>query len=84
MKHAGAATLLRLAPLLQALRELPGLIERTPGSFYRRSRACLHFHEHGEQVFADVRIDGPEFTRVDVSDAAAQARLLTDLRRRLP
>src|ERR1700728_3260770 len=44
MRHATPQDLERIAPLLHDLRTLDGLTERTPGVFYRRSRAFLHFH----------------------------------------
>ena len=64
MKHAGAATLARLGPLLTRLRSIEGLVERRPGIFYLRGRAFLHFHEEPAGVFADIRLDGEEFRRV--------------------
>lgn len=79
MRHAGADTLAALSPLLAALRRLPGLVERRPGVFYRRGRACLHFHDDAAGVFADLRLDGPDFTRWRVSGAAEQAALLAQL-----
>jgi hypothetical protein len=75
MKHAGPEALDRLDSLLAALRELPGLREKSRGTFYRGSRAFLHFHEDPAGMVADVRFDA-EFERVDVSSAEAQARLL--------
>ena len=76
MKHAGPDTLAHLAPLLAALRGLHGLAERRPGCFYRRGQAFLHFHEDAAGLFADVRLAGPDFTRLAVTDAAGQAALL--------
>jgi len=63
MKHAGADTLHRLAPLLQRLRAIPGLTERKPGIFYLRASAFLHFHEDPAGIFADVKLDGVAFER---------------------
>ena len=77
MKHAGAGTLTALEPLLCKLRRQPGLIERTPGSFYLRSRAFLHFHEDVEGMFADIKLDGTEFTRVRVTTREEQAELVS-------
>lgn len=79
MKHAGPATLERLAPLLEQLRTLT-LTERTPGCFYRGSRAWLHFHEDPSGLFADVKLDGRSFERMAVDTAAEQRRLLAALR----
>lgn len=76
MKHASPATLARLAPLLDALRGVPGLKERASGTFYRGGRAFLHFHEDPAGDFADVRLDGRLFTRLPVSTAADQATCL--------
>jgi len=76
MKHAGAETLRRLAPLRQRLRTVPGLVERKPGIFFVRSAAFLHFHEDPAGIFADVRVDGVSFERLPVSTAADEASLL--------
>lgn len=80
MKHAGPDALERLAPLLQALRALGLFTERTPGCFYRGSRAWLHFHEDPAGLFADVKLDGRSFQRLPVNSAAEQRRLLATLR----
>jgi hypothetical protein len=53
----------------QAIRKLPGLVERSRGAFYRRSRAYLHFHEDPSGMYADVRT-GEDFTRHRVQSAA--------------
>lgn len=77
MKHAGPAALDALEPLLAQVRALPGLVERSRGTFYRKGRAFLHFHEDPKGLFADVRdAEGRDFERIDVSDAAGAARLL--------
>ena len=46
-------TLQQLSELLDALRQDASLVERTPGAFYRRSKAFLHFHEDPAGIFAD-------------------------------
>ena len=56
MKHAGSETLDRIEPLLCELRKRAGLKEKSRGCFYRGSRGFLHFHEHGRELFADVRL----------------------------
>jgi hypothetical protein len=63
MKHATAAALDRLEPLLADLRDLPGLREKSRGVFYRKSSAFLHFHEDKAGLFADIRGSGGEFER---------------------
>lgn len=76
MKHAGPQTLAALEPLLSEIRGQPGLVERTPGAFYRRSKAYLHFHEDASGIFADIKLDGTAFTRLRVTTADEQRQLL--------
>lgn len=73
MKHASAATLHQLEPLLARIRGLAGLVERKPGTFYRRSSAFLHFHEDPAGIFADVKLNGVEFERLPVSTRQQRA-----------
>ena len=81
MKHAGPDALAMLQPLLKDLRALPGLSERSPGVFYRRSKAFLHFHEDDAGSFADFRFaDRGDFERVRVSTAAERKRFLALVR----
>jgi len=75
MKHAGAATLEALAPLLADLRRRPRLREKKTGVFYLRSRAFLHFHEDPAGIFADVRL-GEDFTRMRVTTLRERRALL--------
>jgi hypothetical protein len=81
VKHAGAQALDDLEPLLVALREVPGLREKSRGTFYRGSRAFLHFHEDPAGLFADVRID-TEFERVRVTSRQERQLLLRRVRER--
>lgn len=76
MKHASSETLQSLLPLLEQLRKLPDLTERKPGIFYRKSAAFLHFHEDSQGIFADVKLGGRNFTRIDVSQRVRQVRFL--------
>ena len=80
MRHARDADLDRIEDLLVQIRTLPGLTEKKRGIFYRKSRGFLHFHEDPKGIFAD--ISDPD-ERVDVTDAAGQARLMEAARRRL-
>jgi hypothetical protein len=80
MKHAGAATLKALEPLLQRLGELPGLVEKKPGIFYLKSKAYLHFHEDTAGTFADVRLAGDDFVRFAVNTGKEQDALLERIR----
>ena len=77
MKHAGAAVLDQLEPLLDRIRALGVLREKSRGIFYLKSRAYLHFHEDPAGIFVDIRAaDGKDFDRLKL-DAAVEAELLT-------
>ena len=45
MKHAGAAALDGIEPLLGKIRSAGVLREKSRGIFYLKSRAYLHFHK---------------------------------------
>jgi hypothetical protein len=74
MKHAGPSALDRIEPLLVEMRAMALLKERSRGTLYRGSRAFLHFHEHGDDLFADIRYSD-EWERIQVT-TAAQRQLL--------
>ncbi len=76
MKHASEETITALAPLLEHIRPLPGLKEKKTGIFYRKSRAFLHFHEDSDQIYADVRLQEPDFQRFPVTTQDEQAIFL--------
>ena len=76
MRHASEADLLPLADWLDTLRELPGLTEKKTGIFYRKSKAFLHFHEDAGRLYADVRLDGPDFDRFSVATDSERRQLL--------
>jgi hypothetical protein len=78
MRHATPAALEELAPLLARVRELPGIVEKRPSVFYRRSKAFLHFHEDPTGLYADVRL-GEDFERCRVQTQAEQAALVERL-----
>jgi hypothetical protein len=75
MKHAGPAALDRLETTLRRLRKRRALKEKSRGVFYRGGRAFLHFHEHGDALFADVRFGG-DFERLCVSSVAERTALV--------
>jgi len=84
MRHAREEDLDRLEPLLAQLRALPGLTEKKRGTFYRKSRAFLHFHEDPKGLFADIRdAADADFDRIDVTEESGRARLLALARQRL-
>jgi hypothetical protein len=75
MKHAGPSALDRLEPFLEKLRAVPALKEKSRGVFYVRSKAFLHFHEHGDAFYADVRFKD-DFERLAATRQAERAALL--------
>jgi hypothetical protein len=77
VRHARAEDLIPLEPLLDRLRQVPGLREKGPGTFYRGARAFLHFHIDPAGLFADVR-PGAEWERLQV-DTAEQRQDLLDV-----
>ena len=81
MRHAGAAALDHLDPLLARLREVEGLTEKARGVFYRKSRAFLHFHEDPSGLYADIRLSGDDFQRRRVDTAADQDALIETIGR---
>jgi hypothetical protein len=80
MRHARPDDLLQFPELLDQLRAIDGLVERTPGSFYRRSNGFLHFHIDGDDVWCDVKLSGPDFDRVRATTKDEQQALLTAVR----
>lgn len=84
MRHARPEDLDRLEDVLAQLRALPGLTEKARGTFYRKSRAFLHFHEDPKGLFADVRdAEDRDFERIDVTTAEGRDRLLAIAKARL-
>lgn len=83
MRHVSDGDLDRLAALLVALRAIKGLRERKRGNFQIGSRAFLHFHADGDDLFADVRLDGVDFDRHRVTNAQEQATLVRAIRAHL-
>ena len=82
MKHATEATLGQLEDFLKKIRASIELKEKSPGVFYLRSKAFLHFHEDPAGLFADVRT-GPDWQRMRVSGRAEQEELLRKIRAHL-
>lgn len=83
MKHVSPEKLENLVSLLNSLKTLDGLRENKPGVFYRKSKAFLHFHEDGDFVFADIKLDGRNFERLPASTRKQQQDLLKKVRQAL-
>jgi hypothetical protein len=79
MRHATAQTLKMIEPLLEEIRSVPGLVEKKPGVFYRRSKAFLHFHEDPSGLHADVRFD-EDFERVRAETVVERKALMARIR----
>jgi hypothetical protein len=78
VKHATSATLDALLPLLDRVRAFGGLVEKSPGIFYRKSKPFLHFHDDPAGIFADVRLKpNEEFTRFQVNSSELQSTFLS-------
>jgi hypothetical protein len=59
VKHAGPDAIAALTPLLAEIRrEMTGVTEKKPGTFYRKGLGLLHFHEDPAGCLADLKIDG--------------------------
>ena len=82
MKHAGPAALDALEPILEQLRTLSGLKEKNRGTFYRGSKAFLHFHEDPAGFFADIKVGG-DFIRLPVNNRKEIDALIREARRAL-
>jgi len=77
MRHARPEDLDAIEPLLEQLRTMRGIREKSPGIFYRGSKAFLHFHVDGDDFFADVRLGGPGFERMRTTTKADQRALIS-------
>ena len=75
VRHARDEALDQLETLLVELRSIAGLREKSRGTFYRGSKAFLHFHEDPAGLFADVKV-GERFERLPVNTAKERRSLL--------
>jgi hypothetical protein len=75
MKHASVAALHGLSELLEQIRVMDGIREKSFGVFYRKSTAFLHFHEDPAGLFADLRV-GADFERYPVNTKTEWKALL--------
>ncbi|MDQ6629962.1 MAG: hypothetical protein M3Z29_16180 [Pseudomonadota bacterium] len=83
MTRADAAALQALSPLLRQLREIKGVQEKSPGIFYARRDAFVHFHDENGVLFADLKKPGGAgFDRFAVATPAEQRKLVDEARLR--
>lgn len=80
MRHITPERLDTIEPLLERLRAFSDLTERKRGVFSRRSNAFLHFHEDGDDVYADAKLRGDGFERMRVSTTSEQDALVRAVR----
>jgi hypothetical protein len=79
VRHADAAALDRLEPMLDQLRSIPELKEVRRGVFYRRSKAFIHFHDDAAGLYADVRL-GEDFERHRVETEDERRYVVIEIR----
>ena len=75
MRHARPGDLDRVEPLLERLRKIAGLREKSRGVFYRGTKAFLHFHEDDGSIYADARLGG-DFERFPATTVSEQKQLV--------
>lgn len=66
MAHAKADDLKDIAPLLDQLRGIETLKEKSLGCFYRKGKGVLHFHLQKGRRFAHL-FDGKKWREVDIA-----------------
>jgi hypothetical protein len=79
MKHATQGTLERIDDLLEQLRRLPRLKEKSRGTFYVKGGAFLHFHEDPAGLFADLK-ESDDWVRYPVNTMVEKKRLIEQAR----
>ena len=83
MARADVEALKILAPMLRQLREIKGVQEKTPGIFYGRRDAFIHFHVEDGALFADLKKPGGAgFDRYPLATPAEQRKLVEDAKLR--
>jgi len=84
MAHADEAALQKLLPLLRQLREIKGMKEMKPGTFYVKGAAFIHFHDEAGALIADLKkAGGSGFDRYAVDTPQGQRKLVDDAKRRV-
>ena len=83
MARADAQALQTLLPVLRQLREIKGVQEKTPGIFYVRRDAFVHFHDDAGVLVADLKkAGGTGFDRFPLATPAEQRKLVDEARLR--
>jgi hypothetical protein len=83
MARADAQALQALLPVLRQLREIKGVQEKSPGIFYARRDAFVHFHDEDGVLHADLKKPGGSgFDRFPLATPAEQRKLVDEARLR--
>lgn len=85
MGHTRREDLLDIADVLEEVRALPGVLERSPGVFYLGRSPFLHFHTKAGARWADARDGrewGEEMPLPFGSPRRAKATFVAEVRRR--
>ena len=83
MARADADALQMLLPLLRQLREIKGVKETQPGTFYVRRDAFIHFHSEAGALHADLKkAGGSGFDRFTLGSPAEQRKLVDEAKLR--
>jgi hypothetical protein len=83
MARADAQALQGLLPVLRQLREIKGVQEKSPGIFYARRDAFVHFHDENGVLHADLKKPGGSgFDRFPLATPAEQRKLVDEARLR--
>ncbi len=84
MAHATPEDLSALTPLLRQLREVKGLSEKKPGTYYYKGNAFIHFHISDGLIDADIKkVPGTGFDRFAVSTPEQQRKLVDEAKKRV-
>jgi hypothetical protein len=83
MAHADPTALQAIQPLLRQLREIKGVREKQPGTYYFRSIAFAHFHFEEGALSADLKKPGGSgFDRYPLDTPPHQRKFIEDARLR--
>jgi hypothetical protein len=83
MRHSREGDLDAIEPTLAQIRAIGVLKEKKQGTFYKGSSGFLHFHVDGDDIYADVKLDGHTFERMRSTTQAEQRALVSAIRKAL-
>ena len=83
MARADAEALRALLPVLRQLRDIKGVKETQPGTFYVRRDAFIQFHDEGGVLHAELKkLGGSGFDRFALATPADQRKLVDEAKLR--